>query len=214
MTKRNDHTFAICAYKESPYLEECILSLKNQTVKSNIIMATSTPNEWIQGLAEKYEIPLYINTGEGGIAQDFGLPHAHGYQLQEKVLAVGQVAQALPCGGNDGNAQVHHGLAEAEPVAHVTAAAGNIVDYNGIELSGLGIFDHALEAAPVCIGAAASFVLVGGHNLNAVGIAVFPYFPELICNAVLVLPVSAVPAIFCCFHLKNYTSFFLVCMLE
>ena len=56
MTKRNDHTFAICAYKESPYLEECILSLKNQTVKSNIIMATSTPNEWIQGLAEKYEI--------------------------------------------------------------------------------------------------------------------------------------------------------------
>ena len=71
MTKRNDHTFAICAYKESPYLEECILSLKNQTVKSNIIMATSTPNEWIQGLAEKYEIPLYINTGEGGIAQDW-----------------------------------------------------------------------------------------------------------------------------------------------
>ena len=58
MTKRNDHTFAICAYKESPYLEECILSLKNQTVKSNIIMATSTPNEWIQGLAKKYEIPM------------------------------------------------------------------------------------------------------------------------------------------------------------
>ena len=35
--------------------------------------ATSTPNEWIQGLAEKYEIPLYINTGEGGIAQDWNL---------------------------------------------------------------------------------------------------------------------------------------------
>ena len=75
MTKRNDHTFAICAYKESPYLEECILSLKNQTVKSNIIMATSTPNEWIQGLAEKYEIPLYINTGEGGIAQDWNFAY-------------------------------------------------------------------------------------------------------------------------------------------
>ena len=40
--------FAIWVYKESPYLEECILSLKNQTVKSNIIMATSTPNEWIR----------------------------------------------------------------------------------------------------------------------------------------------------------------------
>ena len=38
------HTFVICAYKESAYLEECILSLKQQTVKSNIIMITSTPN--------------------------------------------------------------------------------------------------------------------------------------------------------------------------
>ena len=38
-------------------------------------MATSTPNEWIQGLAEKYEIPLYINTGEGGIAQDWNFAY-------------------------------------------------------------------------------------------------------------------------------------------
>ena len=67
MTKRNDHTFAICAYKESPYLEECILSLKNQTVKSNIIMATSTPNEWIQGLAEKYEIQVKVGLPKTGI---------------------------------------------------------------------------------------------------------------------------------------------------
>ena len=43
--KMNDHTFAICAYKESPYLEECIKSLKNQTIKSNILIATSTPKE-------------------------------------------------------------------------------------------------------------------------------------------------------------------------
>ena len=38
------HTFAICAYKKSRYLENCILSLKKQTVTSNIIMVTSTPN--------------------------------------------------------------------------------------------------------------------------------------------------------------------------
>ena len=71
----NDHTFAICAYKESPYLEECILSLKNQTIKSKIIMATSTPNEWINDLADKYQIPLYINKGEGGIAQDWNFAY-------------------------------------------------------------------------------------------------------------------------------------------
>lgn len=74
-TRENDHTFVICAYKESPYLEECIVSLKKQTIKSNIIMATSTPNEWIKGLAEKYEIPLYINTGESGIAQDWNFAY-------------------------------------------------------------------------------------------------------------------------------------------
>ena len=68
------HTFVICAYKESEYLEECIRSLKDQVVKSNIIMETSTPNEYISKLAEKYEIPLYINPN-GGITQDwnFGL---------------------------------------------------------------------------------------------------------------------------------------------
>lgn len=65
------HTFAICAYKESPYLEECICSLKKQTVKSHIIIATSTPNEYIKSLAEKYQLPLFINSGEGGIAQDW-----------------------------------------------------------------------------------------------------------------------------------------------
>lgn len=71
MNEFKNHTFAICAYKESQYLEECIKSLLNQTVKSNIIMATSTPNEFIENLAKKYNIELYINNGEKGIGQDW-----------------------------------------------------------------------------------------------------------------------------------------------
>ncbi len=69
------HTFVICAYKESPYLEECIESLENQSVGSKIIMVTSTPCEYISEMAEKHGIKLYINEGEGGITQDwnFGL---------------------------------------------------------------------------------------------------------------------------------------------
>ena len=55
-----NHTFAICAYKESRYLEKCIISLLKQNVKSNIIMATSTPNEYIEQMAEKYHIPLDV----------------------------------------------------------------------------------------------------------------------------------------------------------
>lgn len=68
------HTFVICAYQESKYLEDCILSLKIQKSKSLIIMETSTPNAHISSLAEKYALPLYINP-HGGITQDwnFGL---------------------------------------------------------------------------------------------------------------------------------------------
>lgn len=70
------HTFVVCAYKKSPYLEKCIQSLKKQTIKSNIIMITSTPNEYISGLAEKYDIPLFINEGEGGIVQDWNFGYS------------------------------------------------------------------------------------------------------------------------------------------
>lgn len=72
-----DHTFAICAYKESPYLRECIESLKKQTAPSNIIMATSTDNQFIRKLAEEYKIPLFINHGPSGIAGDWNFAYHH-----------------------------------------------------------------------------------------------------------------------------------------
>ena len=71
MEEFKNHTFVVCAYKESEYLSECIESLKEQTVKSNIIIATSTPNEYIKGIAEKYGLDLYVNEGESGIGQDW-----------------------------------------------------------------------------------------------------------------------------------------------
>ena len=71
MKTYNNHTFVICAYKESKYLEECIKSVVNQTVKSNIFISTSTPNEFIDNLAQKYDIPIFVNEGESGIGQDW-----------------------------------------------------------------------------------------------------------------------------------------------
>ena len=56
MREFKNHTFVICAYKESQYLEECIKSVLNQNVKSNVIISTSTPNEYINNLAKKYDI--------------------------------------------------------------------------------------------------------------------------------------------------------------
>ena len=69
------HSFVICAYKESPFLEKCILSLMAQTVKSEILMATSTPNAFISEMAQKYNIPLFINPGDKGIVQDWNFAY-------------------------------------------------------------------------------------------------------------------------------------------
>jgi putative flippase GtrA/precorrin-6B methylase 2 len=70
---KNDeaHTFAIPAYKESLYLEECVLSLLKQEKKSKIIITTSTPNDFIKGIAEKYEIELIVNPKYESIADDW-----------------------------------------------------------------------------------------------------------------------------------------------
>ncbi len=71
MQEFKNHTFVICAYKESPYLEECIKSVINQNVKSNVIISTSTPNDFINSLAKKYNLPVFVNKGESGIGQDW-----------------------------------------------------------------------------------------------------------------------------------------------
>lgn len=71
-----NHTFAICAYKESPYLEECIQSLMNQTVKSDILIATATPSKYIDDIAAKYNIKVYVNKGEHGITQDWNFAYS------------------------------------------------------------------------------------------------------------------------------------------
>lgn len=65
------HTFVVCAYKESPYLEKCIESLMKQTVESRIIVATSTPNGLISDTCEKYGLTLRVNEKHTGIAGDW-----------------------------------------------------------------------------------------------------------------------------------------------
>lgn len=71
MIKNSLHTFVICAYKEQPYLEECVKSLKKQTLKSKIIISTSTPNDFIKKIAKKYSVELAVNTKTKGHINDF-----------------------------------------------------------------------------------------------------------------------------------------------
>lgn len=66
------HTFVIPVYKESPYLEFCITNLQKQTVKSTIIITTSTPTEQTRRIAKKYNINYYTYKGEKtGIGNDW-----------------------------------------------------------------------------------------------------------------------------------------------
>lgn len=66
----NDFTFVVCTYKECEYLEECICSLVNQTVKTNILISTSTPNDYVQSIADKYGIEIRVNP-DGGQIKDY-----------------------------------------------------------------------------------------------------------------------------------------------
>lgn len=65
------HAFVVCAYKESPYLETCVKSLMAQTRKTQVIMCTSTPCEYIDNIAEKYGLKLYVRDGESDIQEDW-----------------------------------------------------------------------------------------------------------------------------------------------
>lgn len=65
------HSFAVMAYGESPYLEECIQSVLNQAEKSTVYISTSTPSEYIDKIAEKYAVPVKINQNKPSLATDW-----------------------------------------------------------------------------------------------------------------------------------------------
>ena len=67
----DDHMFVICAFRESRYIEECIQSLLKQSVRTSIAISTSTPNKYLESIADKYGFPLYVNHGKTGIAEDW-----------------------------------------------------------------------------------------------------------------------------------------------
>lgn len=62
--------------KNSPWLEECIRSLKRQSVPSEIILCTSTPSKYIQAMAEIFGLPLYVRDGESDIQADWNFAYS------------------------------------------------------------------------------------------------------------------------------------------
>lgn len=66
----NDLTLVICAYKECAYLEACIQSVMQQTKKPNLMISTSTPNDFIYSLAARYGLEVKVNS-DGGQIKDY-----------------------------------------------------------------------------------------------------------------------------------------------
>lgn len=71
MFTADNHTFVVCAYGDSPYLSDCMLSLLRQHIASRIVIATSTPSEYLTRVAERYECDLLVREGESDIAADW-----------------------------------------------------------------------------------------------------------------------------------------------
>lgn len=77
----DSHSFVVLAYGESPYLSQCLNSLKNQAVPrgnapSRVLVATSTPNDHIFHVSAQYDCDVSVNPMRGaGIVADwnFGL---------------------------------------------------------------------------------------------------------------------------------------------
>jgi cellulose synthase/poly-beta-1,6-N-acetylglucosamine synthase-like glycosyltransferase len=72
----SNHTFVICAYKESEFLDDTASRLLGQTVPSRILISTSTPNDTIDGVARKYGIEVKINPLGGTSARDWNFAYA------------------------------------------------------------------------------------------------------------------------------------------
>ena len=69
--QRPDHAFVILAYKDSPFLADCLRSLQAQTVRSRILITTSTPSDYIADVARRGGVEVKANSEDQGIASDW-----------------------------------------------------------------------------------------------------------------------------------------------
>lgn len=75
MYTADDHTFAICAYGDSPFLPECIDSLLAQRQLGRVLLATSTPSEYLRAQCAQHDIPMFVNDKQEGISADWNFAY-------------------------------------------------------------------------------------------------------------------------------------------
>ncbi len=66
------HAFAIPAYGDSPHLPACIESILGQSLQPvTILLGTSTPSPYLEGIAARYRLRLHLNARRADIATDW-----------------------------------------------------------------------------------------------------------------------------------------------
>ena len=79
------HCFAVCAYKDSPYLRECMESLRLQEHPSPLLLCTATPSPYLENMAREYGATYCVNPHAPGIGSDWNFAmeqaKAAGYDL-------------------------------------------------------------------------------------------------------------------------------------
>ena len=66
-----EHSYVVPAYGHSPYLERCLVSLREQVQKSSIIVSTSTPFEGLQEVTDRHGAKLVVHSPNKGIGHDW-----------------------------------------------------------------------------------------------------------------------------------------------
>src|SRR5438105_2002432 len=67
----SDHAFVVPAYGDSPFLADCLRSLKAQTIAPRIVITTSTPSDFLEASARDFDAPLIVNPRREGIGGDW-----------------------------------------------------------------------------------------------------------------------------------------------
>ena len=68
---RSDHTFVVPAYKNSPFLANCLASLRAQTLPARILVTTSTPSAQLSATAARFGVEVIANPQQRGIGADW-----------------------------------------------------------------------------------------------------------------------------------------------
>ena len=68
------HICNLCLWREPLFGRMYTVSL-NQKTESKILIATSTPNRQILEMGEKYDIPIFVNYLEKGLAGDWNFAY-------------------------------------------------------------------------------------------------------------------------------------------